>query len=190
MTTLIIAASHQAESNSGKIAKYIQGVLGEAVIYDLGLSPLPLWSPEIADPEQETPAQVTHLQQQALQADALVCVVPEYSGMATPAFKNCLLMLSSQHLGHKPACLVAVSAGLGGAYPVAEIRMSSYKNTKIIWIPDHVIIRRAGDFPKVEHEDTIARLHYSLEVLALYSQALKEVRLNPTIQNPPFPFGM
>ncbi len=37
--------------------------------------------------------------------------------------------------------IVAVSSGAGGAYPVAELRMSSYKNSRICYIPEQIIIR-------------------------------------------------
>ena len=36
----------------------------------------------------------------------------------------------------------AVSASDGGAYVIAELRMSSYKNNRLCWIPEHLIARQ------------------------------------------------
>ena len=44
-------------------------------------------------------------------------------------------------LAHKPALIIAVSSSDGGAYPVAELRMSSYKNTRICDISEQIIAR-------------------------------------------------
>jgi hypothetical protein len=39
--------------------------------------------------------------------------------------------------------IIAVSGGAGGgAYPVAELRMSSYKNSRICYLPEHLIVRQ------------------------------------------------
>ena len=72
-------------------------------------------------------------------------MTPEWNGMATPAIKNFFLYFSSSVLFHKPALIVTVSAGHGGAYPVIELRSSGYKNTKLCYIPEHVIIREAAN---------------------------------------------
>ena len=42
-------------------------------------------------------------------------------------------------MAHKPGLIVTVSAGLGGSYPVTELRISSHKNTRLCYIPDHVL---------------------------------------------------
>jgi hypothetical protein len=59
--------------------------------------------------------------------------------------KNFFLFASSAELGHKPALLVSVSAGISGAYPIARnSRSSSYKNNHICYIPEHLIVRQVG----------------------------------------------
>ncbi len=40
--------------------------------------------------------------------------------------------------------IVAVSSSSGGAYPIVELRASSDKNTRLCFIPDHVIVRSVG----------------------------------------------
>ena len=53
-------------------------------------------------------------------------VVPEYGGMATPNSKI-FLVFNNGELFHKPGLIVSISSGNGGAYPVSELRSSSYK---------------------------------------------------------------
>ena len=79
-------------------------------------------------------------------------------------------MFNRFQLGHKPALIVTVSSADGGAYPVAELRMSSYKNNRICYLPEHVILRNVerilnddakdnrflesvGRFPEIEEDE-------------------------------------
>jgi hypothetical protein len=77
---------------------------------------------------------------------------------------------------------VTVSAGRGGAYPIAEIRSSSYKNTKINWIPEHLIIREVNSVlnqhEAVSESDSWIRdrINYALTHLELYAGALSQIR--------------
>ena len=61
--------------------------------------------------------------------------------MAPAAIKNFFLCVGMPELAHKPALACAVSAGEGGAYVIAELRMSSYKNNRVCWLPEHLIAR-------------------------------------------------
>ena len=79
-------------------------------------------------------------------ADGFILVVPEYGGMATPAAKNIFLLSGNGEFAHKPGLIVSISSGNGGAYPIAELRSSSYKNTHIMWIPENIIIRNVEEF--------------------------------------------
>jgi hypothetical protein len=118
--------------------------------------------------------------------------------MAPPALKNFLLLCSDDGcLAHKPALVVSVSASAGGAYPVAELRMSAGKNTKLCFVPDHVIIRNVAN---VLNEDEISageadtlirsRLRHSFEMLLQYGRALRAVREHPSARDTRFRFGM
>ena len=78
-------------------------------------------------------------------------VVPEYGGMATPIAKNLFLLCDDGELFHKPGLIVSVSSGNGGAYPITELRSSSYKNTHIMWIPENIIIRNVEDYLPGSH---------------------------------------
>ena len=65
---------------------------------------------------------------------------------------------------------------MGGSYPVVELRSFSYKNTKICWIPDHVIIRKVKEFDPYKDLRLNSRLDYSCKMLLEYSRALVSVR--------------
>ncbi len=197
---LIIVGSHRLKSNSAKVALWVRERIeqtaedAEINICDLGKNPLPVWNEKIWEKDEEWLKILSPLHDLASRADCFVCVVPEYAGMAAPAFKNLMLMFSDKHLGHKPALLIGVSAGPGGAYPVAELRLSSFKNNRLLWIPDHVIVRFAENFvapfEDERHKQTARRLEHALEVLAQYARALKQVRESGVLEKQPFQFGM
>jgi NAD(P)H-dependent FMN reductase len=116
--------------------------------------------------------------------------------MVPPGLKNFLLLCSASEVGHKPALIVSVSSGIGGSYPIAELRVSSYKNNRIVYIPEHVIVRNVadvlhGDVPSGERdESTRARLRYAIRILGEYARALASVRESGAIDHKTFPFGM
>ena len=76
-----------------------------------------------------------------IKSQGFVLVVPEYGGMASPNSKNLFLLANNGEFFHKPGLIVSISSGLGGAYPISELRSSSYKNSHIMWIPENIIIR-------------------------------------------------
>ena len=125
-------------------------------------------------------------------------VTPEWHGQVPAALKNFFLLFGKNELGHKPALIVSVSSGDGGAYPVAELRMSSYKNSRICYIPEQVIIRHVE---KVLNDDQQAndarsdpyireRLQWALTILKQYAIALKQVRDSGVTVSDKFKNGM
>jgi hypothetical protein len=110
--------------------------------------------------------------------------------------KNFFLLCDRQVLAHKPALIVTVSAGLGGSYPVAELRMSSYKNTRLCYVPDHVIVRNVGqvlhgETPGDEHDAALRRrIDYNARLLLEYAKALVAVRRSGLMDLDAYPFGM
>ena len=126
-------------------------------------------------------------------------VTPEWGGMATPGVKNFLLNCTAGEIGHKPALIVTASATRGGSYPVAELRMSGYKNNRLAWIPEHVIVHHVREnfnlpdgAPELSKEDTLlrARLRYALKILEQYGRALAHVRASGVIDHQTFKSGM
>ncbi|WP_277374490.1 NAD(P)H-dependent oxidoreductase [Pseudomonas sp. AA-38] len=193
----LVAGSSRNNSQSGKVARFLRQRLIEmghttqesSSIIDLGLAPLPLWPAEDAGPWEL-------YRQQLAAADALVIVAPEWNGMACPAIKNFFLYASKAELAHKPGLLVGVSSGIGGAYPISELRASSYKNCRLCYLPEHLIVRQVEkvlNAPQAQDEAD-QRIHeradYALDVLVRYAHALQPVRAAIGFDNPAFANGM
>ncbi|SIS20847.1 NAD(P)H-dependent FMN reductase [Aquipseudomonas alcaligenes] len=193
----LIAGSSRSGSQSAKVARFLRQRLIElgltsheqSSLLDLGERSLPLWPGEDKGLWSE-------YQQQLAAADALVVIAPEWNGMACPAVKNFFLYASKAELAHKPALLVGVSSGIGGAYPISELRASGYKNCRIAYLPEHLIVRQVE---AVMNEGTAAgeddlriraRADYALDILGKYAEALKPVRAAIDLSNPAFTNGM
>jgi len=202
MKFFILSGSHRIEAQSLKVATYLRSVLtrehlgAETYLYSLSGNPLPLWD-EASGGAPDALWEPISAELKA--AEALVVISPEWGGMATPGVKNFLLNCSPDEVGHKPALIVTVSASRGGSYPVAELRMSGYKNNRIAWLPEHVILQHIGDSLNapdgttgLSKEDTTvrARLRYALRLLEEYGQALRSVRASGVIDHQTYRNGM
>lgn len=200
MKVAIIAGSHRENSQSARVAAFLKSAVEReghsAWVYSLSQNPLPLWDEGVWSGEESWK---THWQPVALQlqeSDALVVVSPEWSGMVPPGLKNFLLLCSTKEVGHKPALIVSISSGIGGSYPVAELRVSSYKNNRLVYIPDHVIVRNVeemllGETPAHDRDEaTRNRLGYGVRLLLEYGKALKGIRESGVIDHKSYPFGM
>jgi NAD(P)H-dependent FMN reductase len=197
----IIAGSHRREPESARVASYVEQTLRDLKVDDTYLlnlagNPLPLWD-EGAWSGDERWSELWHpIAAELRDSDGFVVVSPEWSGMVPAALKNFFLLCDAQLLAHKPALIVTVSAGTGGTYPVAELRMSSYKNTRICYIPDHVIVRHVGrmlkgDQPASEDDAALRkRMVYSSRLLLEYARAMRLVRDSGVIDYKTFPYGM
>jgi len=197
----IVVGSHRKNSQSLKVGKYIQICLekeGQSVqLLDLGTANIPLWDEDFWSDTPRWTQLWKPISTQLLAADALTVVSPEWSGMAPPALKNFFLLCSKNELAHKPALLVGVSSGISGSYPIAELRMSSFKNTRLCYIPDHVIVRFVetvlNTSPDAENDNDLQirkRIQYSLSLLQQYALALQKVRESGVMNTKDFPYGM
>lgn len=200
MKITILNGSSRKQSQSGKISRFIDANLraraGVSTYYlNLENNPLPMWDESIWE-DAPTWKVWTPIKAELQSSDAFIFVVPEWSGMVPPAVKNFFLLCSHQELGHKPALIVAVSSSRGGAYPVSELRISSYKNTRLLYLPEHFIIRDVekmfnGDTPANEDDKYLRlRLDYCLNLLQAYGKSLKEIRSSGIIDHKTFPNGM
>lgn len=202
MEICLISGSHRENSQSEKVAGFAAERLKalspqtKTCVISLAQAKLPLWDEEAWDPTSSKWLKAFGpISEQLDKAQGFVVVSPEWSGMAPAGLKN-FFLLCTHELRHKPACLVGVSAGRGGAYPIAELRMSSYKNTHICYLPDHVIVRDAQHVlngPDAVSEDDRflrERLDYSLELLLSYAEALVQVRDKHGADFPKYPNGM
>jgi NAD(P)H-dependent FMN reductase len=190
MQITIVCGSHRRASQTRKIADAICACLlqhqlcEQANIFDLADSPLPLWNEACWQQDDAWQQRLAPWSSKLRSSDALVIVCPEWHGMVPAALKNFFLMWSGGELAHKPALIVAVSSTDGGAYPVAELRMSSYKNNRICYLPEHLIVRNVESVFNPHPEDNSdtaqpyfeSRLRYCLELLREYAQAFRTIR--------------
>ncbi|MGY2261535.1 NADPH-dependent FMN reductase [Pseudomonas sp. SDO55104_S430] len=196
MNIVLVAGSSQVDSQSAKVAGYLAGrlqALGLCVlpkVIDLGIAPLPLWPAEDVNGIWADHSALLR------EADGLVVITPEWHGMACPALKNLFVHAGHRELGHKPALLVGVSSGQGGAYPLSELRTSSYKNCRICYLPEQLIVRQVEsvmngpDSAGAEDLRIRGRADWSLQVLAEYARALQGMNERISHDNPEFANGM
>lgn len=187
----IISGSHRPPSQSGKVARYIekalleQGHCEETWLYDLAGNPLPLWDEGIWEGDEHWQKTLSPLSEELHSCDGFIVVSPEWHGMVPAGLKNFLLMWTAGgEVAHKPALIVTVSIADGGSFPVAELRMSSYKNSRICYLPEHLIIRYVdtvfNDDPlenKASAQEYFEdRLEYCLGMLREYAIAFRQIR--------------
>jgi NAD(P)H-dependent FMN reductase len=202
MKIAIIDGSHRQKSQSTKVANFLEQRLTalvpgiETYTFHLSGNPLPLWDESIWKSDEGWKARWTPIAEQLRSSDGLIIVSPEWGGMVPAGLKNFFLLCSNAELAHKPGLICGVSAGRGGAYPVAELRMSSYKNNHLCYIPDHLIVREVDHLlngPEAatpEEEVFRRRIDYSLVILTEYSKALKGVRESGKVNHKEFGNGL
>jgi len=187
MKISIISASHRTNSQSKRVSGLLHdnllNIKSELEIFSLDLADasLPLWSPDKKNGKGVWGDIWNSISDNLNKSDGFILVVPEYGGMATPAAKNIFLLCGNDEFAHKPGLIVSVSSGNGGAYPIAELRSSSYKNTHIMWIPENLIIRNVEEFNPRAHGDNIPewlddRINYVLNLFLAYASNMKPLR--------------
>ena len=203
MKITIISGSHREPSQSRKVANHIEKELRqhhslETWLFALANNPLPLWDQTIWEDNPEWDERLAPIREQLASSDGFVIVSPEWHGQVPAGLKNFFLLFNRFELGHKPALIVTVSSGDGGAYPVAELRMSSYKNNRICYIPEHVIVRNVesvlNDDENDNNPDTDRyfreRIRWALGILKGYAGALHPLREQVEIHHEKFGNGM
>ncbi|MCK5002963.1 MAG: NAD(P)H-dependent oxidoreductase [Gammaproteobacteria bacterium] len=204
MKITIVSGSHRNPSQSEKVALYISKTLEvehddiESHVYTLADNPLPLWDQTIWEDSEEWKQRLAPLKQQLSESDGFVIISPEWHGQVPAGLKNFFLLFNRFELGHKPALIVTVSSADGGAYPVAELRMSSYKNNRICYIPEQLVLRNIESILNENESDNNPdadsyfkeRISWSLGILKGYSDALKTMRENTQIHHDKFGNGM
>ncbi len=203
MKTFIVSGSHRKISQSARVGEFIQKrlsalkVSSDTSFLDLGKNPLPMWDEGVFEDTEIWKKEWHPWLNLAKTADSFVLIAPEWAGMVTPALKNFLLLASGTGaLAHKPALIVSVSAGKGGAYPISELRASGYKNTALCYMPEHIIVRNVesmlvSETPETEDDIYVRkRLDYALKLLGGYGKALSEVRSAGLVDLKAYPNGM
>ena len=202
MQIAIIVGSHRKDSQSAKVARFLADQLtslGEhsCWICDLGKDPLPLWDEEIGSDAPQWSG-LKALTKKIDAADAFIMIAPEWHGMVPAALKNFFLVCGGASFAHKPALPVGVSVGPGGTYPINELRTSSYKNNRLCYLPEHLIVRNCmvvmnedtSENDEGEHSYISERSLYCMKQLIAYADALAQVRASGAADLTPYPNGM
>ena len=199
----VIVGSHRTESESAKVGRFLSEALSSTDdistwTLDLGKTPLPLWDEELWSNGPQW-SMMPELKSELDACDGFVVVAPEWHGMVPAALKNFfLLWAATGELSHKPALPCAVSAGEGGAYVISELRVSSYKNNRLCWLPEQLIARQVKSICNDDSAQNDAALHdtfatrsrYALDLLRAYAEALTAVRHSGLIDHDTFMNGM
>ena len=187
MKISLISTSHQKNSQSKRVLEIIKNIILEIdskiECYEIDVFELniPLWTSEKKENPKFWEKDVKKISDYLASSDGFIFIVPEYGGMATPSAKNFFLVFNNGELFHKPGLIVSISSGSGGAYPISELRSSSYKNTHIMWIPENIIIRNVEQFNPGNHGTLIPnwideRIKYSCNLLIKYAEYLKPIQ--------------
>lgn len=200
MNIVVISGSGRTNSQSLKVANWLADALTEqdatTSVIDLTKEDyLPILHEDVWGDVLGAPAE--KLQAKLKDADGYVVVTPEWAGIASPALKNFFLYVGKV-MADKPALLVGVSSTMGGQYPTTELRATSHKNTRVVYIPEQLIVRNAEGIlnsPKPAEdnkEDAYiqGRARYDLGVLLAYAEAMKPLRGHNAIDYDRFPHGM
>ena len=204
MKITIVSGSHRKESQSIKIAGVVQKALekykkcDEYYLIDLYGSSLPLWHENIWGSKSRSAELLGQISNQLSSSDAFVIISPEWHGMVPSGLKNFFLMWAKGELAHKPALIITLSSGDGGSYPVAELRMSSYKNNRICFLPEHLIIRNVESIFNINPVNNNSRaqlyfenrLDYCLKHLLTYGEAFKQIRASGDVSLDVYKSGM
>ena len=201
MRFTIISGSHRADSQSARVGDFLEKTLKEidknhtCYRFDLAGNPLPLWDPGVWSNEPAWKEKWGPVAKELQDSDAIILIAPEWGGMVPSGLKNFLLLCSPNEVGHKPGLIVGVSASMNGAYPISELRMSGYKNNRLSFIPEHLIVRNVaknfdGEAQTDEDKYLRKRAVYALRVLEQYAIALKGVRGSGVIDHKSFANGM
>ena len=187
MKLSIISTSQQKNSQSKRISEIFKNIILEmdnkieCFNLDMFENKIPLWTSEKSEELSFWEDHQDKISNHLKASDGFIFVVPEYGGMASPSAKNFFLVFNNGELFHKPGLIVSISSGNGGAYPISELRSSSYKNTHVLWIPENIIIRNVNQFLPGKHGEIIPewmddRIKYSLNLLIKYSEYLKPIQ--------------
>lgn len=200
MNIHIISGSHRAKSQSIKVSTYISKELEKKGLYisltDISTTILPLIESS-QEPTQIEKIDIDTYIDQMASADGYIFVTPEWNGAATPGIMNALQLVEKESW-FKPALIVSVSSGRGGSYPIIQLRSFGYKNNKINFIPEHIIVRNVkevlNDKETDQSEDMYIRdrIHYALNILVEYTKCHIDLRKTLDIESidPKYDNGM
>lgn len=203
MKIIIISSSHRKNSNSLKVSKLLMADLLEqdkkleVNILELSQDLLPFWDDDMWESSpNELKEKWSPLSKSLKAAHGFIFVTPEWNGMVAPALHNLFLFCSQHEMTHKPALITSVSTGVGGAYPISELRSTGYKNTRVCYLPDHLIFRYVNKFfdPKNQTDPENLRLKEritgTLKIFRTYCEGFVAIRKANNFDFKKYPNGM
>ena len=180
MDIIVFSGSSRKNSQSAKIAILIRDKLkllkANPNVIDLNKTKFPVWEEDEDNIPSKHKILASKYSDLVNEAMGFVFIVPEWNGMVPPQVKNLFFIFSNKHFAHKPGLIISISDTNGGAYPIAELRSFSYKNKKICWITDHIIIRNVTEFNPDQDLRLVSRIDYSCKIFIEYAKALIKVR--------------
>lgn len=198
----IICGSQRRGSQTAKVGLFIQQQLVnqqiDTFMLDLGEAPMTNFDDSFwYEPQGALQQEWLPISSQLRDCDGFIVITPDWHGMVPSCLKNFFLFCDVNEMANKPGLIIALSAAVGGYLPIAELRISSSKNNRLCWIPDHLIIRNVkhclNDQNEPEHSDDIyirARLTHSMGILIEYAKALQSVRQSQVANYKVYKFGM
>lgn len=198
MKYLIVSGSARPNGQSLRIANWLARQFPESdemAVLDLHEAYVPWDTSALWDKESEGIRLFAPTRQLLEWCDALVIVSPEWHGMAPGKVISFFQAAAEGRvIAHKPGLIVGESDSRGGAFPEAMIRGFTSKNSRINWIPEHLLVRFNHDMfldtPTGDDEYIQRRARYCIDLLRRYTEVLAPARehLLKDIQN--FPNGM
>lgn len=183
MKITVVSGSVRANSESRKVADYLVDRLSgadiEVSLADLNEQRLPLYDHSNEGAWQGIWASI---EQELGSADGFVIVSPEWDGMFNVGLHNMFhyVTKTKKHvLAHKPVMLVGVSDGMGGAYPIAQLKAVGPKNTHYVVSPENLRISKVKEVlvdGEIVVDGVRERADYALKILVEYAKALKPLR--------------
>ncbi|WP_158969406.1 NADPH-dependent FMN reductase [Paraglaciecola sp. L3A3] len=198
----IICGSQRSKSQTAKVGAFIQEQLNtqsiDTFVLDLGKAPLPNFDDSFwYEPQGELQVTWKPISAELKECDGFIVITPDWHGMVPSCLKNFFLFTDVKDMANKPGLIIAISASVGGYLPIAELRISSTKNNRLCWIPDHLIVRNVKQCFNEEKvsDDTDdiyirARLQHTIDILLEYSKALSSVRQSEVSNYSLYKFGM
>lgn len=184
MKISIISGSSRAGSQSLKVSDYLENKLKESglqtSLIDLNEHRLPLYDDT---PDGQWKQTWSAIEDELNTSDGFIFVSPEWDGMFSASLHNLFNYVASGSaknvMAHKPVMFVGVSSGMGGAYPIEQMKMIGQKNTHFVVSPENLRFANVGE-ALVDGEITVESLRkradYALKILVKYSEALSTVR--------------
>lgn len=198
MKVAIVAGSNRTNSETARVARFLKARVEavstlEPVLIDLHEIPFSVNPDDNYFGKQEP--NFKKISDIIEGSDALILISPEWSGTVSPILKALLIFIGVP-ASYKPALLVGVSAGRGGAFPINELKASGNKNNFIAFLPEYLIFRDVNNLLKkdpAESKDDIyirARSDYAIGLLEEFAKALRTVRQSGAINLKKYPYGM